>query len=90
MEEEIGGCKRKYEEIVVEGRGPRVQESEGPGSKGPRSLKVIFKYELDSKVHLVSALEIIVLGRISSTFPQYFDNRIYAILQCIFWVHDLS
>ena len=64
---------RKYEEVVVEGRGqkvesPKVQESQGPRvqrsmglmvpgsqglmvqkSKGPRYLKVIFKYELDSE-----------------------------------------
>ena len=34
---------------MEEGRGPKVQESEGPRSKGPRYLKVTFKYELDSK-----------------------------------------
>ena len=33
-----------YEEVLEEGRGPRV-----PRSQGPRYLKVIFKYELDSK-----------------------------------------
>ena len=34
----------KYEEVLEEGRGPRV-----PGSKGPGYLKFTFKYELDSK-----------------------------------------
>ena len=54
----MGGGKRKYDEVVEEGRGgkrfksPKVQESQvprDPWSKGPRYLKVIFKYELDSK-----------------------------------------
>ena len=38
--------------MVEEERGPRVPRSRGlkvPGSKGPRYLKVTFKYELDSK-----------------------------------------
>ena len=50
----------KYEEVLEEGRGPRVARSKGrkvqgsqgprvPGSKGPRYLKFTFKYELDSK-----------------------------------------
>ena len=51
------GGKRKYEEVVEEGRGqkiesPRVQRSQGlkvQGSKGPIYLKVLFKYELDSQ-----------------------------------------
>ena len=51
------GGKRKYEEVVEEGRGqkiesPRVQRSQGlmvQGSLGLRYLKVIFKYELDSR-----------------------------------------
>ena len=50
--EEIGGGKRKYEEVVEEERGPKVLRSKGPqvqGSQGPRYLKVTFKYELDSK-----------------------------------------
>ena len=37
---------------MEEGRGPRVPRSMGPkvpGSQGPRYLKLIFKYELDSK-----------------------------------------
>ena len=41
-----------YEEVLEEGRGPRVPRSRGPkvpGSQGPRYLKVTFKYELDSK-----------------------------------------
>ena len=59
----MGGGKRKYEEVVEEGKGPRVPRSKCskvlrvpryrgpkvPGSKGPRYLKLIFKYELDSK-----------------------------------------
>ena len=50
--EEIGGGKRKYEEVVEEGRGPRVPRSRGlkvPESQGPKYLKVTFKYKLDSK-----------------------------------------
>ena len=50
----------KYEEVLEEGRGPRiprskgsmVQGSQGPkvlGSQGSRYLKLTFKYELDSK-----------------------------------------
>ena len=42
----------KYEEVLEEGRGPRVPRSKGskvPGSQGPRYLKLTFKYELDSK-----------------------------------------
>ena len=38
MEEGIGGGKRKYEEVVEEGRGRKVLKSESPrapGSKGP-------------------------------------------------------
>ena len=42
-QEEVRGCKRKYE-MLEEGKGPRV-----PRSQGPRYLKVTFKYELDSK-----------------------------------------
>ena len=41
-----------YEEVVEEGRDPRVPRSQGPkvqGSHGPSYLKVTFKYELDSK-----------------------------------------
>ena len=44
-----GGSRRKYKEMVVEGRGPKVQESKVPRAQGPRYLKVTFKYELDSK-----------------------------------------
>ena len=42
----------KYEEVLEEGRDPRVPRSLGPnvqGSYGPSYLKVTFKYELDSK-----------------------------------------
>ena len=42
----------KYEEVLEEGRGPRVQRSKGSkvqGSQGPRYLKLTFKYELVSK-----------------------------------------
>ena len=38
--------------MLEEGRGPRVPRSKGSkvqGSKGPRYLKLSFKYELDSK-----------------------------------------
>ena len=47
--EEIGGGKRKYEEVkkreeVKESQSPRVKRSQGP-----RYLKVTFNYELDSK-----------------------------------------
>jgi len=35
MMEEVRGCKRKYEEMVEEGRGPRVLRSQGP--KDPRT-----------------------------------------------------
>ena len=41
-----------YEEVVEEGRDPRVPRSQCPkaqGSHGPSYLKVTFKYELDSK-----------------------------------------
>ena len=49
--------RKKYEEVVEEGRGkkfesPRVQRSQGmkvQGSQRPRYLKVIFKYKLVSK-----------------------------------------
>ena len=61
--EEVRGCKGEYEEVLEEGRGPRVPRSKCskvprvpryrgpkvPGSKGPRYLKLTFKYELDSK-----------------------------------------
>ena len=50
-QEEVRGYKGKYEEVLEEGRGPRVPRSRGPkvpGSQGPRYLKVTFKYELDS------------------------------------------
>ena len=42
----------KYEEVLKEGKGPRVPRSKGSkvqGSQGPRCLKLTFKYELDSK-----------------------------------------
>ena len=42
----------KYEKVLEEGRGPRVQRSNGSkyqGSQGPRYLKLTFKYELSSK-----------------------------------------
>ena len=50
---------RMYEEVLEEGRGPRVPRSKGskvqgvkgpgiPRSQGPRYLKLTFKYELDS------------------------------------------
>ena len=41
----------KYEEVLEEGRGPRVSPKvQGVhGSQGPRYLKLTFKYELDSK-----------------------------------------
>ena len=41
-----------YEEVLEEGRGPRVPRSKGskvPGSQGPGYLKLTFKYKLDSK-----------------------------------------
>ena len=44
--------KGKYEDVLEEGRGPRVPRSRGPkvpGSQGPRYLKLTFKHELDSK-----------------------------------------
>ena len=55
--EEVRGCMGKYEEVMEEGRGQRVQRSKVPrssgpkvpGSQGPRYLKLTFKYELDSK-----------------------------------------
>ena len=43
-------CWRREE--VQEFKGPMVKRSMGPkvpGSQGPRFLKLIFKYELDSK-----------------------------------------
>ena len=47
----------KYEEVLEEGRGPRVPRSKGskvqgpkvPGTQGPKYLKLKLKYELDSK-----------------------------------------
>ena len=42
----------KYEEVLEEGRGPRVPRSKGSkvqGSQGRRYLKLTFKYELSSK-----------------------------------------
>ena len=61
----MGGDKRKYEEVLEEGRGPRVPRSKGSkvqgpkvprsmghkvhGSQGPRYLKLTFKYKLDSE-----------------------------------------
>ena len=51
-EDDTGGDKRKYEEVVEEGRDLRIPRSQGPkvqGSHGPSYLKVTFKYELDSK-----------------------------------------
>jgi len=48
----VRGSKGKYEEMLAEGRGPRVPRSKGskvPGSQGPGYLKLTFKYELDSK-----------------------------------------
>ena len=48
----VGGGKGKYEEVLEEVRGPRVQRSKGskvPGFQGPRYLKLKFKYKLDSK-----------------------------------------
>ena len=55
----MGGGKRKYEEVVEEGRGPKIQESQDlrvPRSQHPKDpwsqdqdISVIFKYELDSK-----------------------------------------
>ena len=41
-----------YEEVLEEGRGPRVPRSKGSkvqGSQEQRYLKLTFKYELDSK-----------------------------------------
>ena len=49
---EVRGFKGKYEEVLEEGRGPRVPRSKGSkvqGSQGPIYLKLTFKYELDSK-----------------------------------------
>ena len=44
--EYLGGIRRRWEEVRGREcrRGPRV-----PRSKGPRYLKLIFKYNLDSK-----------------------------------------
>ena len=61
--EEIGGVKRNYEEVVEEGRGPRVPRSKGPnvqGSQGPR-VPMISKSHSNmcltlKKVHLVFIL----------------------------------
>ena len=47
-----GGGKRSQSPNVQESQGPRVNRSKRPKdlwSKGPRYLKVTFKYELDSK-----------------------------------------
>ena len=44
----MGGDKIKYEEVVEEGRDPRVPRSKGPLDQ-VSYLKVTFKYELDSK-----------------------------------------
>ena len=47
--------KKKYEEVMEEGRAPRVPRSKGikgprfRDPKVPRYLNVAFKYELDSK-----------------------------------------
>ena len=44
-QEEVRGYKGKYEEVLVEGRGPRVPRSKGSkvqGSQGPRYLKFTF------------------------------------------------
>ena len=51
------GGRKKYEEVVEKVRGqkiesPRVQRSQGwkvQGSQGPKYLKDIFRYKLDSK-----------------------------------------
>ena len=53
-----------YEEVLEEGRGPKVPRSKGPkvpGSKGPRYLKFIFKYELDSKEVIIE--DMIITGK---------------------------
>ena len=47
-----GGGKRSQSPNVQESQGPRVNRSKrpkDPWSKGPRYLKVTFKYKLDSK-----------------------------------------
>ena len=47
IQEELRGDKRMYEEVVEEGRDPRVPRSQCPkvpGSHGPSYLKVTFKY----------------------------------------------
>ena len=49
---EVRGCKGKDEDVLEEGRGPRVPRSKGSkvqGSQEQRYLKLTFKYELDSK-----------------------------------------
>ena len=52
LEEEIGGGKRKYEEVEEEERGPRV-----PRSRGPKDKDISKSYSNTSltlkKVHLV-------------------------------------
>ena len=52
---EVRGYMGKYEEVLEESKGSKVQGSQGSkgskvqGSQGPRYLKLTVKYELDSK-----------------------------------------
>ena len=51
-EEELNECKRKYEEVLEERRGPRVPRNKGSKvqrSEGPLYLVFTFKYELHYK-----------------------------------------
>ena len=56
----VGGCKGKYEEVLEDGRGPRVLRSKSPkvpGSQGPKNQDISKSHSNASltlkKVHLV-------------------------------------
>ena len=60
MRRNVGGHRRKYEELVEEGRGPKVLKSKSPkvsGSKGPEDQDISNSNSNTSltlkKVHLV-------------------------------------
>ena len=40
-QEEVRGCKRKYEEVLEEGRGPRIPWCKGPKVQGSQGLRYI-------------------------------------------------
>ena len=57
---EVRGCKGKYEEVLEEGRGPRVPRPKGSkvkGSQGPKDQDISNSHSNSSltlkKVHLV-------------------------------------